>query len=111
MLRTARGSRQRPLRRLLRGIALLLVAVVAAAATYVTFAMATLGLFSWLYEGSGHPPLPNAPEWLWIATFAVAGPLLSLALGAAAAGFLRRRFRRRMDDAVTPETAGPGRRA
>jgi hypothetical protein len=61
--------------------------------TYVAAGVATLFAFGAIYGGRGHPPLPGAPEWMYVAAFVVVCPLLALAAGALAARFAWRRRR------------------
>jgi len=52
--------------------------VILACALYAASGFGTLLVFSWFYEGRGHPPLPGAPNWLYIAAYFVVLPILCL---------------------------------
>jgi hypothetical protein len=56
--------------------------VVAAALTYGLAVVAGLVVFGVFYPGSGHPPLPGAPEWMYVGLLYAVGPLLALGLAA-----------------------------
>lgn len=71
------------------------VGLVAAGLVYVATGIATLFAFGAIYGGRGHPPLPGAPEWMYVVAFVVICPLLALAVGAFAARFVWRRGRAR----------------
>ena len=58
-----------------------LLVVVVAAAVYVPSGYLALGAMYRHYGGSGHPPLPAAPDSVYWTVFAVLLPLLALGSG------------------------------
>lgn len=65
--------------------AVVLAGVVATALSYLALAWGGLVALSRTFEGSGHPPLPAAPDWLYVLVFLVVAPLGALAVGVFAA--------------------------
>jgi TRAP-type C4-dicarboxylate transport system permease small subunit len=78
-------------KQLLTWVARGLVTLLMAAALYIGLAFATLYLFSVLFEGSGHPPLPDAPENWYFFAFVVFCPLVALSLAVWIVTWVRRK--------------------
>lgn len=89
-------------KQLLTWVARALVTLLMAAALYIGLAFATLYLFSELFEGSGHPPLPDAPEHWYFLAFAVFCPLVALSL----ALWIVTWVRRKVDERAARRRAG-----
>lgn len=81
--------------RLLTWVARALVTLLMAAALYIGLALATLYVFSKLFEGSGHPPLPDAPENWYFLAFVVFCPLVALVLAVGIVTLARRKVEER----------------
>ena len=71
-----------------------LLGLIVAAAMYIALAWLGLITLSLFFEGRGHPPLPSAPNWLYVTIFFVAGPLLALIAGVTAGRWVFRSIRR-----------------
>ena len=70
-----------PLHRFTRTVLVALATLLVAAALWALlayFSSRPLGAF---YGWSGHPPVPAAPQWVYVTLFLVVLPVLSLALG------------------------------
>ena len=67
-------------RQLLTWVALALATVLVAASLYVGLAICALYLFALLFEPSGHPPLPAAPDGFYPIAFLGICPLLACGL-------------------------------
>jgi hypothetical protein len=80
--------------------------IATALATYAAAGIGTLFAFGAIFPGRGHPPLPGAPEWMYVAAFLVACPLLALAAGALVARLVWRGRRPRHGGKPTPDARG-----
>ena len=74
------GSATRLEKRKRIGIGIVLVAVIAAL-SYVPIAYVAYQAMGWLFGPSGgHPPVANAPEWVYWLVFVFAVPLICIAI-------------------------------
>lgn len=89
-------------KQLLTWAARALVTLLVAAALYIGLAFATLYLFSVLFEGSGHPPLPDAPDSAYFLAFVVFCPLVALLLAVRSVTWVRRK----VDESAARRRAG-----
>lgn len=62
--------------------------------SYVALAWLGLIIISLSFEGSGHPPLPNAPDWLYVLVFVVVAPVITISIGIMCAMFSQRKISR-----------------
>ncbi len=49
---------------------------------YVCACLVSYIVLSFVFEGSGHPPMPGAPDWLYVGVFFVVLPLVALGFAA-----------------------------
>ena len=61
-----------------------LAVLLVAAVTWAALGYLALGAMYHFSGGSGHPPLPSAPNSVYVAVFVVALPLVGIATGLAA---------------------------
>lgn len=97
-MRQPRCVRPPRLRRALTWTALALATLLLALVAYGALALATLTLFTLLFEPSGHPPLPAAPPHWYTVAFAVLCPLAALSLALVVVRVAWRRRRRQAVD-------------
>jgi hypothetical protein len=107
-----------PLRRFTRMLLVAIATLLVAAPVWALLAYLSTGPLGALYGWSGHPSLPNAPTWVYVALYLAVLPIVSLAgAGAIVRAVARQVSRRRgaaapggpRSSAVDAEVEGPPR--